>query len=180
MSDALKIHAQRIPEVLLVQSPVFADQRGSFREFWNHARLQSAGLDWQFVQDNIAASRRGVLRGLHFQVTRPQAKLITVVAGEVFDVAVDIRRDSPTYGQYISVRLDADDGCALFIPAGFAHGYQVLSESAVVIYKCSEYYDPTGDRAIVWNDPQIAIEWPLPDPILSDKDRHAPMLREYA
>ena len=176
----LKIEPLQIPDVLLIESPVHRDHRGTFREFWNQSRLEAAGGSWSFVQDNIAISNRAVLRGLHFQVTRPQAKLVTVVAGEVFDVAVDVRKHSPTFGKYVAMHLNAVDGRALFIPAGFAHGYQVTSETAVVIYKCSDYYDPAGDRSLAWNDPQIGIDWPLPNPILSDKDRAAPALSTYA
>jgi dTDP-4-dehydrorhamnose 3,5-epimerase len=165
-----------IPGVLLLQLPVFADQRGYFQEIWNPARADVPGMKKDFVQDNIAFSHHRVLRGLHYQQPFEQAKLIVVLAGSIFDVAVDVRPDSPNYAQWIGTELTAGSGHALYIPEGFAHGYQVLSASAHVVYKCTEVYRPEAEHSLAWNDPAIGIEWPLRDPILSEKDRAAPRL----
>ena len=164
-----------LPDVLLIESRVFADERGWFRELWNAAR--AAGLP-AFVQDNIAFSRRRVLRGLHFQQPHAQGKLVTLVSGEVYDVAVDIRPGSASFGRHTAVTLSAESGAAIYIPPGFAHGYQVISDSAHVAYKVTDYYHPESQHTIAWNDPELAIDWPLGDPILSANDRAAPKLSE--
>jgi dTDP-4-dehydrorhamnose 3,5-epimerase len=167
------IQELEIPGVLLVQSRVFQDARGSFVELWNSLREQKAGFTEQFVQDNIALSRHAVLRGLHFQTPHAQGKYITAAFGTIFDVAVDLRPDSAYFGRWLSVELSADAGTAVYIPAGFAHGYQVISHEAVVVYKCTDYYHADCERAIAWNDPQLNITWPIANPILSEKDQQA-------
>ena len=172
----MKIIPLELPGVLLLQLDVYRDERGYFQEIWNPARADVPGMSKDFVQDNIAFSNYGVLRGLHYQDPFPQAKLIVVLAGTIFDVAVDVRADSPTYGRWVGSELVAGSGHALYIPEGFAHGYQVLSSSAHVVYKCTEVYHPEAEHSLAWNDPAIGIRWPLPDPVLSDKDRNAPTL----
>ena len=164
-----------IPDVLLLEPKVHGDPRGFFLESWNRRTFaQAVGRDVEFVQDNHSASPRGVLRGLHYQVVQPQAKLVRVVEGEVFDVAVDLRRSSPTFGRWVGERLSAQNHRMMWIPEGFAHGFLVLSEVAQFLYKTADYYAPAGDRSIRWNDPAIGIEWPLEgEPTLSAKDRQA-------
>ena len=164
--------------VLLIEPDAFHDARGFFMETWNCRRYAEHGVRADFVQDNVSHSKRGVLRGLHFQQPNAQAKLITVFDGEIFDVAVDLRDGSPTCGQWTSVVLSAENRRQLYIPEGFAHGFQVLSETAVVSYKCSRYYDPQAEGSIRWDDPDLAIRWPLASPVLSGKDAAAPLLRE--
>lgn len=173
----LQVKTLSLPGVLLLEPRVFADERGSFVEAWNAARAGDAGLAPVFVQDNVVYSRQRVLRGLHFQEPHPQGKYVTAVFGSIYDVAVDLRPGSATFGRWIAQELHARNGAAIYIPPGFAHGYQVLSPEAVVLYKCTEYYQPECDRAIAWNDAELNISWPLPDPILSDKDRNAPSFR---
>lgn len=158
---------------------IYADARGSFREVWR-ASDELDGVPHEFVQENVSVSRRGVLRGLHFQHPRGQGKLVTALAGAVYDVAVDVRRGSPTFGEWEGIVLDGADGAQLWLPPGFAHGFQVLSEEAMILYRCTTYYDPDCDRALRWNDPALEIEWPLPDPILSEKDAAAPTLDALA
>ena len=167
-----------IADVMLLEPKVHGDARGFFLESWNRqAFARAVGRDVQFVQDNHSSSARGVLRGLHYQVVRPQAKLVRVVEGEVFDVAVDLRRASPTFGRWVGERLSAENHRMLWIPEGFAHGFLVLSERAQFLYKTSDYYAPEGDRALRWNDPAIGIAWPLAaEPVLSLKDAQAPLL----
>lgn len=170
-----------IPDVLLIEPKVFGDDRGFFYESFNQrAFAEATGLDLCFVQDNHSKSARNVLRGLHYQLPpREQGKLVRVVAGEVFDVAVDIRRDSPTFGRWVGEVLSADNKRQLWIPPGFAHGFLTLSESAEFLYKTTDYYVPESERGIVWNDPLLAIVWPLLErPILSARDAAAPELRE--
>ncbi|MFH0911541.1 MAG: dTDP-4-dehydrorhamnose 3,5-epimerase [Planctomycetota bacterium] len=164
--------------VLLLKPEVFADDRGAFCETFHRARYAALGVDSAFVQDNLSRSRQGVLRGLHYQLRHPQAKLITVVAGEIFDVAVDIRRGSPTFGRWTGAALSDADHSQIFIPPGFAHGFAVLSEEARVWYRCSDAYYAADDRGILWSDPRLGIEWPVEAPILSDKDRALPPLSE--
>jgi len=161
-----------IPEVLLLEPRVFGDERGFFFESFNRDAFRAAtGLAVDFVQDNHSRSARGVLRGLHYQVQRQQGKLVRVVAGEIFDVAVDIRRGSPTFGHWVGMRLSAQNKYQLWIPAGFAHGFLSLEANSELLYKTSDYYAPAYERCIVWNDPQLAIEWPSNEaPILSPKD----------
>jgi dTDP-4-dehydrorhamnose 3,5-epimerase len=165
-----------LPGVLLLEPRVFRDDRGHFLETWRADRYAAAGIRDSFVQDNVAVSSRGVLRGLHFQWPEPQGKLVMALEGAVFDVAVDIRRGSPAFGRWYGVELSAENGRQLWVPPGFAHGYLVLSERAVFAYKCTAYYRPEADRGVAWNDPEIGIEWPVEDPILSPKDSAAPGL----
>lgn len=170
-----------IPEVLILEPKVFGDHRGFFLESWNRKTFTQAGLDLDFVQDNHSRSTRGVLRGLHYQILQPQGKLVRVTQGEVFDVAVDIRKSSPTFGQWIGVHLSADNHRMLWVPPGFAHGFLVLSEMADLLYKCTDYYAPEHERCIRWNDPDIGIAWPLGDietPVLSAKDKNGAWLKD--
>src|SRR5690554_3846402 len=163
-----------IPGLFLVEPEVYSDRRGFFFESYNYQDFKRAGLDASFVQDNHSRSEKGVLRGLHFQVKHPQGKLVRTVAGEVFDVAVDLRVDSPAYKKWYGVVLSAENKRQLFVPKGCAHGFLVLSAEAEVIYKCTEYYFPEDEEGIIWNDPELGIKWPLPageTPILSEKDR---------
>lgn len=164
--------------VLLLEPKVFGDERGWFRETWHGARYAEFGLPAEFRQDNVSLSWRGVLRGLHYQHPRGQGKLVSVLEGVVFDVAVDIRHGSPTFGRWVGCTLDAEAHRQLYIPPGFAHGFVVLSERALFAYKCTELYDPAGDAAIRWDDPAIGIEWPVHGPLLSEKDAAAPRLGE--
>jgi dTDP-4-dehydrorhamnose 3,5-epimerase len=165
-----------LADVLLLQLDVYHDDRGAFQEVWNPTRMNLGGRNVQWIQDNTAFSHYRVLRGLHFQRPREQAKLVTVLTGSIFDVAVDVRPGSSTFGRWVSTVLEENSGHALYLPEGFAHGYQVLSPSAHVLYKCTDVYHPPSEHTVAWNDPDIAIEWPLTDPILSDKDRNAPSL----
>lgn len=166
-----------IPEVLLIRPQVFSDERGFFLETYKRSEFAANGLNVDFVQDNHSRSARGVLRGLHFQAPpKAQGKLVRVTRGEVFDVAVDVRRGSPTFGKWVGVRLTEDTQQMLYVPVGFAHGFCVLSDVADVVYKVTEEYAPECDGGIIWNDPEIAIEWPVEEPILSDKDAALPAL----
>ena len=166
----------KIPDVILIRPKVFEDQRGYFMEFYHVEKFKLGGIDSIFVQDNHAKSVKDTLRGLHFQVNFPQAKLLRCLKGKVFDVAVDLRKDSPYYGQWVGEELCEDNKCQLFIPAGFAHGYYVLSETAEITYKCSEIYHPQDEQGLRWDDPDIGINWPGDNPILSEKDKVLPML----
>jgi dTDP-4-dehydrorhamnose 3,5-epimerase len=160
-----------IPDVLLVEPKVFGDARGFFMESYNKRVLAAHGITAEFVQDNHSRSAKGVLRGLHYQIQQPQGKLVRVTAGEVFDVAVDIRRGSPTFGKWVGFNLSAENNRIAWIPPGFAHGFLVLSEYADFLYKTTDYYAPEHERCIAWNDPDINIHWPLQgDPVLSKKD----------
>lgn len=165
-----------LPEVLIVEPKVFGDQRGFFVELFSARRYADAGMRDAFVQDNISRSKRGVLRGLHFQHPHDQAKLVWVLEGEVYDVVVDIRVGSPTFGQWCGTYLSAENKRQLYIPQGFAHGFMVTSESALFTYKCSDYYHPESERSILWNDPRIGIQWPVGDVELSAKDKAAQAL----
>jgi dTDP-4-dehydrorhamnose 3,5-epimerase len=182
----VKVTPTALPGVLLVEPRVFADERGFFMETWNAVRYREAGIPADFVQGNHARSSRGTLRGLHFQMGQPQAKLLWVVAGEILDVAVDIRRGSPTFGRWVGERLSAENRRQLFVPEGFAHGYCVTSGNADVCYLCSRAYWPPGDRGVRWDDPAIGVAWPPGEKILSAKDHvwpllaDAPDLPEYA
>jgi dTDP-4-dehydrorhamnose 3,5-epimerase len=169
----MKVTATRIPEVLILEPRVFEDPRGFFFESYNRRVFKEAtGLDPQFVQDNQSFSMRNVLRGLHYQVRQAQGKLITVLAGEIFDVAVDLRRSSPTFGKWVSATLSGGTHRSIWIPPGFGHGFLVLSEHALVQYKATDYYAPEHERTLMWNDADLAIAWPLEgEPIVSDKDR---------
>jgi dTDP-4-dehydrorhamnose 3,5-epimerase len=160
-----------IPDVAVIEPKVFGDARGFFLESWNARAFAIAGIRAEFVQDNHARSARNVLRGLHYQIRQPQGKLVRAVAGEIFDVAVDLRRSSPTFGRWVGINLSADNKRMAWVPAGFAHGYLVLSEIAEVLYKATDYYAPEHERSIVWNDPDVGIAWPITGaPVLSAKD----------
>jgi dTDP-4-dehydrorhamnose 3,5-epimerase len=176
----MNVTPTRIPDVLVIEPKLFGDTRGFFLESFNQAAFQAAtGLDVNFVQDNHSRSTRGVLRGLHYQLQQPQGKLVRVVRGTVFDVAVDIRRGSPTFGQWAGVELSEDNHRQMWVPPGMAHGFVVLSDSADFLYKTTDYYAPQHERAIAWNDPDIGIQWPLTEPpMLSSKDQQAKLLRD--
>ena len=169
----MKVAATAIPDVLLLEPTIYEDERGFFFESFNQKRFaDAAGLNIRFVQDNHSRSVKRVLRGLHYQIRRPQGKLLRVTAGEVFDVAVDLRRSSSTFGKYVGTVLSAANKKQLWIPEGFAHGYLVLSEAAEVLYKTTDYYSPEDERCLIWNDPDVGIDWPKDGaPILSAKDR---------
>lgn len=168
----MQVHTTAIPDVLIIEPKVFGDDRGFFFESFNARRFEElTGVKTDFVQDNHSKSAKGVLRGLHYQIQNPQGKLVRVVSGEVFDVAVDMRKSSPTFGNWVGVHLSGQNHRQLWVPAGFAHGFVVLSESAEFLYKTTDYYSPEFERSIVWNDPTLAIEWPLDGtPSLSAKD----------
>ena len=170
-----------IPDVVLIRPKVFGDPRGYFFESWEERKFAAAGLDVKFVQDNHSRSTRHILRGLHYQIEQTQGKLVRVVTGAVYDVAVDIRRSSPTFGRWVGVTLSEDNHHMLWVPPGFAHGFLVLSESADFLYRCTDFWAPPHERAIAWNDPDLNIEWPLPagtQPILSAKDAVARSFRD--
>jgi dTDP-4-dehydrorhamnose 3,5-epimerase len=176
----MNVRETSLPGVLIVEPRVFRDERGAFWESFHSARYAAAGLPGSFPQDNYSRSARGVLRGLHFQDPLPQGKLAFVLEGQVWDVAVDIRPGSKDFGRWVGVELSAANGLQLWIPPGFAHGFQVLSESALFAYKCTERYAPEADGGIRWNDPQLAIPWPVSPPVLSAKDAALPTLAEWA
>jgi dTDP-4-dehydrorhamnose 3,5-epimerase len=169
----MKVAATAIPDVLLLEPTIYEDERGFFFESFNQKRFEDAtGLNIRFVQDNHSRSVKRVLRGLHYQIRRPQGKLLRVTAGEVFDAAVDLRRSSPTFGKFAGIVLSAANKKQLWIPEGLAHGYLVLSEAAEVLYKTTDYYSPEDERCLIWNDPDVGIDWPKDGaPILSAKDR---------
>ena len=175
----MKILPTRLPEVLVIEPKVFGDARGFFFESWNEREFERAGIHTRFVQDNHSRSTKGVLRGLHYQIRQPQGKLVRVVAGEIFDVAIDIRRSSPTFGHWEGVHLSADSHNMVWVPVGFAHGFCVLSEFAEVLYKTTDFYAPEHERSILWNDPDIGIDWRLANaPVLSAKDATGARLRD--
>lgn len=163
--------------MLIIEPDVFGDRRGFFMESWNAKRYREAGLDVDFVQDNLSYSHYGVLRGLHYQQPHAQGKLVYVLQGRVFDVAVDIRVGSPSFGQWYGVELSAENKRQFYIPKGFAHGFCVISETALFAYKCTDFYSPQTEGGIAWDDPDLGIEWPLKEPMLSDKDKKYPMLK---
>ena len=176
----MKVVDTALPEVKLIEPKLFGDDRGFFLESWNARTFAEAGIDAAFVQDNHSRSARGVLRGLHYQMVRPQGKLVRVAAGRAFDVAVDIRRSSPNFGHWVGYELSAENKRMLWVPGGFAHGFLALEDGTDFLYKCTEYYAPEHDRSMRWDDPAIGIEWPLDgiEPILSAKDEAAPPLAE--
>ena len=176
----MKVVATAIPDVVVVEPRVFGDARGFFLESWNARAFGELGIDAQFVQDNHSRSQRGVLRGLHYQVEHAQGKLVRVTSGEVHDVAVDLRRSSPTFGRHVGVRLSAENKRMLWVPPGFAHGFVVLSDVADFLYKATDYWHPEHERTLLWTDPALAIDWPVAEPILSDKDQRTPFLDEIA
>ena len=176
----MQIQATAIPDVLIIEPKVFGDERGFFFESFNERRFtELTGVKTSFVQDNHSKSAKNVLRGLHYQVQQAQGKLVRVTAGEVFDVAVDIRKSSPTFGHWVGVTLSADNKRQLWIPAGFAHGFVVTSESAEFLYKTTDYWAPEYERSILWNDPAIGIQWPIDaEPLLSGKDMEGKLLAQ--
>jgi dTDP-4-dehydrorhamnose 3,5-epimerase len=177
----MKFIPTEIPAVVIIEPRVFGDARGYFLESWNEKVFADAGLPMKFVQDNHSLSSLGTLRGLHYQLNQTQGKLVRVVAGEVFDVAVDMRRSSPTFGKWVGVTLSAENKRMLWVPQGFAHGFYVTSERAEFLYKCTDFYDPGSERTLAWDDPQVGIRWPLVpgvEPILSTKDAQGRKLAE--
>lgn len=174
----MKVTPLTIPEVMLLTPQRFRDARGMFFESWHNDRYAAVGVSGPFVQDNISESRRGVLRGLHFQHPNSQGKLVSVIRGAVFDVAVDVRCGSPSFGHWVGAELSVENGHQLWVPPGFAHGFLVLSDDAVFAYKCSEYYQPASEQSLRWNDPAIGIDWPGEVLLLSEKDAAAPLLAE--
>jgi dTDP-4-dehydrorhamnose 3,5-epimerase len=174
----MQINETNLPGVVIIEPQVFEDKRGLFMETYHQRRYREGGIAGVFVQDNLSHSVRGILRGLHYQLNHPQAKLVQVVSGAIFDVAVDIRRGSPTFGQWSGVHLSADNHRQLFVPEGFAHGFCVLSATADVLYKCTNFYAPDDEGGILWSDPDINIAWPLQTPILSEKDSKYKTLKE--
>ena len=178
----ITVETCHIEGLKVITPAVFGDERGYFMETYNYNDYKAAGIDMEFVQDNQSSSRKGVLRGLHFQINYPQDKLVRVVSGEVFDVAVDLREGSPTYGQWYGVLLSAENKKQFFIPKNFAHGFVVLSDSAEFAYKCTDFYHPNDGGGLAYNDPDIGVEWPIPEGmelILSDKDQKWESFKEY-
>lgn len=175
LADKMKQIPTSIPDVVLLEPTVHGDHRGFFMETWRQSFFEEIAPGIQFVQDNHSRSRQDILRGLHYQLHQPQGKLVRVVSGEIYDVAVDLRVDSATFGKYVGARLSADNKQQLWVPPGFAHGFYVISENAEMVYKCSDYYAPDDEHTLKWNDPELAIPWPLvgnaSEPVLSDKDR---------
>jgi dTDP-4-dehydrorhamnose 3,5-epimerase len=176
----MKVTKTKLPGCVVVEPAVFGDERGFFFETWNAERFGQRGLPTKFVQSNVSSSSRGVLRGLHYQWPNPQGKFVSVLEGEVYDVAVDIRRGSPTFGQWEAVILSAENKRQFWIPEGFAHGFAVVSERALFSYLCTAGYDKAADAGVRWNDPAIGIDWPVAAPLLSAKDEAAPLLADVA
>jgi len=174
----VKVTITELPGVLIIEPRTIGDGRGYFGETFRVDKYETLGVDETFVQDNVSVSGRGVLRGLHFQHPHAQAKLVYTLRGEVFDVVVDVRADSKTFGAVVTTNLSDQNHRQVFVPAGFAHGFLVTSEDAVVVYKCSDYYSPQTEQRVHWNDPDIAIRWPIANPVLSPKDAVAPLLRD--
>ncbi len=173
----MKYIPTKISDVILMEPTVFGDHRGFFMETWQRKDSAEKGIDYDFVQDNHSKSAQGILRGLHYQIKHPQGKLVRVVQGAVYDVAVDMRKRSPTFGKWVGFELSAENKKMLWVPPGFAHGFYVMSETAEFVYKCTDYYAPEHERSLLWNDETLKIDWPLLDgkaPILSDKDATAP------
>jgi dTDP-4-dehydrorhamnose 3,5-epimerase len=168
----------RLPGVVIIVPQVFRDARGFLTETWSERRYGAAGLPGRFVQDNLSYSVKGILRGLHLQSPCPQGKLVSVVEGEVFDVAVDLRRGSPTFAQWVGVTLSGENNHQLYVPEGFAHGFVVMGDRAILLYKCTDFYNPEHELSLLWNDPDLGIDWPVESPTLSTKDQSAPRLRE--
>jgi len=174
----MKVTETQLAGVLIIEPKVFGDSRGFFKETFQSERYREAGIEYTFVQDNYSRSQKGVLRGLHFQITKPQGKLVSCPKGAVFDVAVDIDPESTTYDQYVGVELTEENHKQLWVPPGYAHGFCVLSETADFQYKCTDYYDPSDEGGVIWNDPDVAIDWPIADPSLSSKDALLPTLTQ--
>ena len=167
----MNIVETKLSGVIVIEPKVFGDARGFFMETWNQSRYTDCGLPLNFVQDNLSFSPKGVLRGLHFQNPNLQGKLVYVLQGDVYDVAVDIRVGSPTFGQWVGVNLSSENKRQFYIPAGFAHGFCVISETALFAYKCTDVYNPEAEHGVIWNDPDLGIEWPVEEPVLSEKDK---------
>ena len=176
----MKIIETTLPEVIILEPKLHGDSRGFFLETYREDTLHEFGINERFIQDNHSRSTRGILRGLHYQLTQPQGKLVRVAQGAVFDVAVDVRRGSPTFGQWCGATLDEESMRMTYIPQGFAHGFVVLSDTADFIYKCTDYYHPESEQGILWNDPAIGIKWPITDVQLSEKDHNNPVLQDQA
>lgn len=177
----MKFKPTVLPDVVIIEPDIYGDQRGFFIEVYQAQKFAESGIVSKFVQDNHSGSQQGTLRGLHYQIRHPQGKLIRVIAGEIFDVAVDIRRSSPSFGRWVGVRLSAENRNQLWVPEGFAHGFYVVTEWTEVVYKVTDIYAPEWERTIAWNDPEIGIEWPIPpgmQPLLSKKDMHGKRLQE--
>jgi dTDP-4-dehydrorhamnose 3,5-epimerase len=177
----MKFIPSAIPDVVLIKPKVFGDHRGFFMETWHEKVFADAGIPHKFVQDNHSKSSAGILRGLQYQIQQPQGKLVRVIRGEVFDVAVDIRRNSPTFGKWVGEVLSAENKLMLWVPPGFAHGFYVLSDDTEFVYKCTEFYAPQHERCIIWQDPDIGIDWPLldgKDPLLSEKDAQGVLFKD--
>ncbi len=174
----MKIRTTKLEGAIIIEPAVFGDERGFFLETWNRDRYQEAGIGLPFVQDNISYSQKGVLRGLHFQYPHAQGKLVQVISGEVFDIAVDIRRGSPTFGESVGVMLTGELKNQFYVPPGFAHGFCVVSDTAMFAYKCTDMYHPETEHSLAWDDPDLNIQWPLSQPRLSDKDRQASRLKD--
>ena len=172
----MNIKSTNLSEVKIIEPQIFKDHRGYFLESYKNNIFREADIKVDFVQDNISKSTKGTLRGLHYQKVQPQAKLVKCIYGTILDVAVDIRTNSKTFAQYVAVKLSEDNHKQMYVPEGFAHGFLVLSEEAIVYYKCSTYYHKQSERGIIWNDPQIGINWGIKDPILSNKDKDQPKL----
>lgn len=167
-----------LPEIIIIEPELFQDDRGYFTEMYHRAKFENAGIKGNFVQDNRSHSRRGTIRGLHYQLDKPQGKLIWTLTGKVFDVAVDIRRSSRTFGKWQGILLSSENNKGIYIPPNFAHGFCVLSKEAEVFYKCTEFYSPGHERTIRWDDPELAIDWPEKNPILSERDAISPFLKD--
>jgi len=176
----MKIEETTIPDVLLLKPNVHRDERGFFLETYREEHLKARGVEVRFVQDNLSQSQQDTIRGLHYQIEQQQDKLMMVMQGKILDVAVDLRQNSPTFGQHTAVELSSDNKHQMFIPKGFAHGFSVLSETALVYYKCSDYYYPEGERGLFWNDPDLHINWKITDPVVSEKDQNQPKLKEIS
>ncbi|CAA7603124.1 dTDP-4-dehydrorhamnose 3,5-epimerase [Acididesulfobacillus acetoxydans] len=176
----MNIVKTKLPGVVIIEPHVFGDARGFFMETWREDRYAEAGLPERFVQDNLSFSQKGVVRGLHFQNPNSQGKLVYVLQGEVFDVAVDIRIGSPSFSRWEGVRLSGENKRQFYIPAGFAHGFCVMSETALFAYKCTDGYNPQAEHGIIWNDPDVSIEWPVREPVLSEKDQRYGRLKDLA
>jgi dTDP-4-dehydrorhamnose 3,5-epimerase len=176
----MKVQETKLPGVLLITPTIYRDARGAFWETWNQNSMRQAGLPAQWAQDNFSVSKKNVVRGIHYQITQPQGKLVRVTHGAVLDIAVDLRRRSPTFAQHVAAELTGENGAMLWIPVGFGHAFLALTEVVGFAYKVTDYYSPSGERTIVWNDPDIAISWPVSseDAIVSDKDRQGALLRD--
>lgn len=174
----MRVIETKLDGVLILEPRVFEDERGRFLETWNAERYAEAGILGPFVQDNVSVSKRGVLRGLHFQNPNPQGKLVSVLQGAVYDVAVDLRTDSPTFKEWVGVELSAENGRQMWIPEGFAHGFQALADRSVFSYKCTAPYSPADEHVLRWDDPALGIEWPLDEPVMAQKDAEAPLIAD--